>query len=179
MVLKILMSILEVERILVFLNNFRRGAVLAKKITCSTSGDADIVCYNYVEISMDPHLLNNFANEDGIGSFLMAHSCSEEFQRLKHRLLKEVLDIIENDLTENQRRIVKMTFVDGMTQDAISKKLGRCQTCIHKNLKGNLDYTNNGKRYGGAIKKIKKLCYKNEKILKILEEMKNYSIVSG
>jgi hypothetical protein len=36
---------------------------------------------------------------------------------------------------------------------------------------GNIDYANGKKRYGGAIKKLKKMCLKDGKIIYILNEM--------
>ena len=41
---------------------------MPKTITCSSS-DPDNIVHNYVEISMDPHLLNNFANSDSIAAY--------------------------------------------------------------------------------------------------------------
>ncbi|KKN37882.1 hypothetical protein LCGC14_0758910 [marine sediment metagenome] len=144
---------------------------MPKNFTCSSSGDPDII-NNYVEISIDPSLLNNFANEDSMESFLNSHACSEEFQVLKNELLYEVMDIIENCLTDKQREVMKMTYLEGKTQNEISTELGKHQTTIHKILQGNIDYNNQKKRYGGALKKIRKLCATNENIQNILIKMK-------
>ena len=145
---------------------------MPKNFTCSNSGDPDVVSHNYVEISIDPHLLNNFSNEEGMACFLEAYSCSEEFQKLKHDLLKEVMHIVEHCLTDKQREVMKMTYLEGKTQNDISSELGKHQTTIHKILQGNIDYNNQKKRYGGALKKIRKLCINNKKIQKILALMK-------
>ncbi|KKN17596.1 hypothetical protein LCGC14_0964290 [marine sediment metagenome] len=149
---------------------------MPKNFTCSSSGDLDIIPHNYVEISIDPHLLNNFSNEEGMASFLKAHSCSEEFQQLKHELLEEVMSIIEHCLTNKQREVMKMTYLEGKTQNEISSELGKHQTTIHKILQGNIDYGNQKKRYGGALKKIRKLCANSEKIQKILALMREQII---
>ena len=144
---------------------------MPKSFTCS-SGDPDGIVHNYIEISMDPHLLNNFANEDGIAAFLTSQACSEEFQKLKIELLEEVMYIINNCLTAKQREVMKMTYLEGKTQNEISAELGKHQTTIHKILQGNIDYNNQKKRYGGALKKIRKLCANNDKIKHILSQMK-------
>lgn len=144
---------------------------MPKNFICSSSGDQDISS-NYVEINMDPSLLNNFSNEDSIASFLSAYSCSEEFLKLKNELLEEVMNIIENCLTDKQREVMKMTYIEGKTQNQISAELGKHQTTIHKILQGNIDYNNQKKRYGGALKKIRKLCTNNKKIQEILKKMK-------
>ncbi len=150
---------------------------MPKNFTCSSSGDPDII-NNYVEISIDPNLLNNFANEDSMESFLSSSACSEEFQQLKNALLTEVMDIINNCLTDKQREVMKMTYLEGKTQNEISMELGKHQTTIHKILQGNIDYNNQKKRYGGALKKIRKLCATNENIQNILKKMREEHTVS-
>lgn len=144
---------------------------MPKNFTCSSSGDPDII-NNYVEISIDPNLLNNFSNEEGMEAFLNSRACSEQFQKLKVELLEEVMFIIENCLTEKQREVMKMTYLEGKTQNEISIELGKHQTTIHKILQGNIDYNNQKKRYGGALKKIRKLCNSNDKIQSILKQMR-------
>jgi len=144
---------------------------MPRSFTCS-SGDPDCVIHNYVEISMDPHLLNNFSNEDGIAAFLSSQACSEEFQKLRNELIEEVMYIINNCLTAKQKEVMKMTYLDGKTQNEISGELGKHQTTIHKILQGNIDYNNQKKRYGGALKKIRKLCAHNERIKHILNQMR-------
>jgi len=145
---------------------------MPKKFTCSNSGDSELISHNYVEISIDPHLLNNFANEDGMATFLKSSECSEEFQKLKAELMKEVMYIVENCLTDKQREVMIMTYLEGKTQQEISSELGKHQTTIHKIIKGNIDYGNQKKRYGGALKKMRKLCANSEKIQKILIKMR-------
>lgn len=151
---------------------------MPKNFTCSNSGDPELLSHTYVEISIDPHLLNNFANEEGMGAFLLSHACSEEFQKLKIDLLQEVMGIIDNCLTDKQKEVMKMTYLEGKTQNEISNELGKHQTTIHKILQGNIDYNNHKKRYGGALKKIRKLCLSNEKIQSILLKMREQSKVS-
>lgn len=147
---------------------------MPKNFTCSNSGDLDTYSNSFIEISIDPSLLNNFSNEEGIGAYLNSYSSSEEFKRLRSELFTEVMYIINNCLTAKQKQVMIMTYIDGKTQNEISIELGRHQTAIHKTLQGNIDYGNNGKRYGGAIKKIRKLCANNEKIQKILEQMREH-----
>lgn len=44
----------------------------------------------------------------------------------------------------------------GKTQNEIAEHLGITQSAVHKALRGNLDYRNDKKRYGGIFKKLKK-----------------------
>lgn len=145
---------------------------MTKNFSYASSGDGEISLNNFVEISIDPVLLNNFSTEDGISAYFNSCSTTEEFKQLRAELLKEVMGIIDQCLTDKQKEVIYMTYIEGKTQNEISIELGRHQTAIHKTLKGNIDYGNNGKRYGGALKKIRKLCRKNEKIQSILIKMR-------
>ena len=166
--IKIWMNTLDLEATLVL---FSKEAVLSKNIPYSKSGDQDILA-NYIEISIDPSLLNNFANEDGMETFLKTQERSEEFLALKNELIAEIMLIIKTSLTEKQKEVVLLTYVDGKTQNEISEELGKHQTTVHKLLRGNIDYKNNKKRYGGALKKIKKICRDHDKVQDILSRMR-------
>jgi len=82
----------------------------------------------------------------------------------------EVLRIIDTNLTARQAEVVTLRL-QGKTQIQIAEQLEIHQTTVHKLLMGNIDYANGKKRYGGAIKKLTKICFKDEKILGILAEM--------
>lgn len=127
---------------------------------------------SFVEISIDPTMFSAFSNENGMSAYLSTLVTSEEFKRLRVQLIKEVMHVIETGLTEKQKEIIRMTYIDGKTQQEISAALGRHQTAIHKTLQGNIDYSNDKKRYGGALKKIKRLCKQNKKIQEILSKIK-------
>lgn len=142
------------------------------KFAYTNSGNGEISLNSFIEISIDPILLNNFSTEEGIGAYFNSYSTSEDFQKLKIELLNEVMGIIDNCLTDKQKEVIYMTYMEGKTQNEISIELGKHQTTIHKILKGNIDYNNQKKRYGGALKKIKKLCSNNKKIQQILLKMR-------
>jgi len=142
------------------------------KIAYTSSGNGELLLNNFVEISIDPILLNNFSTEDGISAYFNSFSASEDFLKLRTELLQEVMYIINNHLTDKQKEVIRMTYMEGKTQNEISIELGKHQTTIHKILRGNIDYNNQKKRYGGALKKIKKLCANNEAIQNILLKMR-------
>lgn len=152
---------------------------MSKNISTSSSGDPEMISHSFVEISIDPGLLNNFANEDGMSAYLNSCAGSEEFQELRIELYEEVMKMIKECLTEKQKQVMIMTYIEGKTQNEISIELGRHQTAIHKTLQGNIDYGNNGKRYGGALKKLRKLCSSNEKIQSILRRMRDFHREAG
>lgn len=131
---------------------------------------SDSYQHKIVEITVDPVVLNDFPINNGLGAQMNLAKCSEEFYDLKERLMKEILRIIRNDLTERQAEVVTLRL-EGKTQIQIADQLGIHQTTVHKLLMGNIDYANGKKRYGGAIKKLKKICAKDKTVLEILRKM--------
>lgn len=127
--------------------------------------------YKIVEISFESLKLNNFSTERGMGQVLMANSCDERITDLKEELLDEIYDIVNGEyLTEHQKKILFMRLM-GKTQNDIAEHLGITQSAVHKAMHGNIDYKNQKKRYGGIIKKIKKICKNHERVNEILAEI--------
>lgn len=133
---------------------------------------SDSYQYKIVEITVDPVILNDFAVNNGLGAQLNIAKYSEEFYELKEKLMVEIYKIIENTLTDRQAEVIGLRL-KGSTQIQIAEELGIHQTTVHKLLSGNIDYANGKKRYGGAIKKLKKHCAKNPIILEILQKMED------
>ncbi len=127
--------------------------------------------YKIVEISFDQNKLNNFPQERGMSYMLSENEIDHRIADLREELLEEVHDFISGDyLTEHQKKVLLMRLM-GKTQNEIAKHLNITQSAIHKSIFGNIDYKNNKKRYGGIIKKLKRLCSTNENIAKILQEI--------
>ena len=145
---------------------------MPKGLTYVNSGDSDAAFNNFVEISIDPIVLNNYSSEEGMTAYFNNYASSEEFQSLRNDLVKEIMIIIDTRLTKKQKEVIMMTYLEGKTQNEISTELGKHQTTVHKILKGNIDYNNQKKRYGGALKKIRKICITNKKIQEILLKMR-------
>ena len=132
--------------------------------------------YKMVEISYEQHKLNNFPENKGITTILTENSYSDEIVAYRSELIEELFNIINSEnLTEHQRTVL-YHVLSGKTQNEIANELGITQSAVHKALRGNLDYKNKRKRYGGVFKKLKKLCKENPKVLEILsgiEELKS------
>jgi predicted transcriptional regulator len=128
---------------------------------------SDSYQHKIVEISVDPGILNDFTFGEGLGFLLNSSKFSEEFYELRQQLIQEVLRIVDTCLTKRQAEVISLRLRD-FTQIQIAEELGVHQTTIHKLLMGNIDYSNGKKRYGGAIKKLKKICSKDEKIVELL-----------
>ena len=136
----------------------------------SRKNKSDSYQWKIVEIPIDPTILNDFQLAEGLGAQLNLASYSERFYELRQELMIEVLRIIDTNLTARQAEVVTLRL-QGKTQIQIAEQLSIHQTTVHKLLMGNIDYANGKKRYGGAIKKLTKICFKDEKILNILAEM--------
>lgn len=93
---------------------------------------------------------------------------SDELLDLMQELAEHVREIIETQLTDRQREVVEKIYYEQMTQTEVAQELGLCQPTIHKVIFGNLDYQHGGKRYGGALKKLRKLAFVHPGIQKVL-----------
>jgi len=100
---------------------------------------------------------------------------SEELEYLRECLLKRLWEIVDEQLTDTQRRITHMYFEQGMTQFEISKNLGVTQSSIFKCMFGNANYKKGTKPifFGGAIKKLIKICSEDAECIRILKEIES------
>jgi len=135
---------------------------------------SDSYQYRIVEIAVDPSILGDFPFEDGLGAIIDVSGYSEELQDLRHELMDEVRRVIFSSLTKRQAEVLVLRL-QGKTQMEIAEELGVCQPTVHKIIHGNIDYKNNEARYGGALKKLRKLCTKDRRIMGVLEKIKVYN----
>jgi len=127
--------------------------------------------YKIVEISFEQNKLDNFPIERGISHILIENEPDEQINNLRMELIDELYDLISEDyLTPHQKKILTMRLM-GKTQNEIAEHLKITQSAIHKSLFGNIDYKNDKKRYGGIVKKLKKICQNNKSIQKILDNI--------
>lgn len=128
-----------------------------------------------LEVTVSDDHLNSFSNQNGLFHALNPFEYNEEIQILEDELLVEVMKVVNNNLTENQKNIMLMRL-DGYTQCEIAKVLGIHQSSVHKSIMGNLDVKKgltyvHKKRYGGTIHKLKKLIAQNKRVQQILLEI--------
>ncbi|HUU88833.1 MAG TPA: LuxR C-terminal-related transcriptional regulator [Candidatus Glassbacteria bacterium] len=138
-----------------------------------TKNRSDAYQPQLMEISVDPFVLGDLSLAQGM-SYRLEFDRSEKLMDLRDELKIEVMRIIETGLTKRQEQVVKLTL-NGETQNEIAKQLGINQTSVHKVIRGNIDYKNGKRRYGGAFKKLIKLCQKDEKIQDILNDIRELS----
>lgn len=131
---------------------------------------SDSVQHKYREILVDPTSMASFTFGQTIYEPVNSQKV-DELLDLTEQLMLKIKELIESKLTDRQTEVVKKIFFEQKTQMEVADSLGLCQTTIHKILKGNIDYANGGKRYGGALKKLKKLCSNDQEIQKILNKI--------
>jgi DNA-binding CsgD family transcriptional regulator len=112
---------------------------------------------------------------DVIEEFANEHSITNQMensivQSKRQELFNIVMEVAKERLTTRQIEILTL-FLGGLTQYEIGEKLGIHQTSVHKALYGSIDYSRS-KRYGGIVKKLRKYCGRNNKILNLLKEIK-------
>lgn len=119
---------------------------------------------------VDPTIMSSFSFGDMVYEDVDYHKV-DEMIGLTEELFARVKELIETKLTDRQTEVVQKIYFEQKTQMEVADSLGLCQTTIHKILKGNIDYAHGGIRYGGAIKKLRKLCDNDPDIQNILKKI--------
>lgn len=125
-----------------------------------------IIC----EMPCSNEILSDVADGAGISIQLNPFGYSEELAELKDQLKIEMWRLINEELTDRQAEVINLSS-KGFTQTEIAKQLGINQSSITKSIRGNCDYRNGKRIYGGASKKLKKLADKDEKIKNLLNRI--------
>lgn len=125
-----------------------------------------IIC----EAPCSNEILSEVADGMGVSSQLNPFGYSEELAELKDKLKLAMWRLINEELTDRQAEVIQLS-ASGLTQQEIAKQLGINQSSITKSIRGNCDYKNGRKIYGGASKKLKKFADKDDEIREILERI--------
>lgn len=129
--------------------------------------------YQYIlkEITTEDKYLIKYNNSQSIGSHLNPFKYDEKLLDLQDQLMARVWEVIELICTEKQKEILNLYFVDGYTQQEISRKLKICQASVVKSMQGNKDYKYIRKIYGGTLPKLKKALLKDPIYLDLLKQI--------
>ena len=125
-----------------------------------------IIC----EAPCSPEMLTEVADGDGISAQLNPFGYSEELAELKDKLKVAMWRLIKDSLTERQSEVIQL-LNEGKTQMEVARVLGVNQSSVTKSLRGNCDYKNGKKVYGGAQKKLRKMADRDEEIQIILSKI--------
>ena len=110
------------------------------------------------EIGVEPEIIESFSEKDALW-----HETEEEQEQRynkeykKSHILPVIMDIIENDLTDMQKVCIKMHFLHERTREEVAQTLGISRRVVTQHIYG---IFRQGKRVGGGIEKIKKICQK-------------------
>ncbi|HUR78069.1 MAG TPA: sigma-70 family RNA polymerase sigma factor [Acidimicrobiales bacterium] len=85
----------------------------------------------------------------------LAEDEDPERAAVRDEMLDLLRDLVATRLTTRQRQIVELYFTDGLTQAEIASHLGIAQQVVSKQLFGVM---RDGKRVGGAIRRLRQLC---------------------
>jgi len=99
-----------------------------------------------------------FAVEDGLW-YEDPEDLAERHRRVgrARALWPKIRAIIEQILTDRQREVVLLYFIEELNQRQIAERLGITQQSVSEHLYGK---ARNGRVVGGAIRKLRKACIK-------------------
>lgn len=127
----------------------------------------------YCELLFSNDMMADFSENAGLAASFNDEEraiLKEELLDLKEQLRTEFWRLVDEELTERQRSVMKL-YAEGYTQCEIARKLSVNQSSITKSLRGNCDYRNGRKVYGGSCRKLQKLAAKDEKIQNIIKRI--------
>lgn len=135
-----------------------------------TKNRSDKYQHLLLESQHSPEMMAEFSNDDSMYSRLNPFGYNEEILELKDKLRAAFWRIVETQLTQRQKEVIRL-YAEGYTQIEIAKKLNVNQSSITKSINGNCDYRNGRRVYGGARKKLKKIADKDPEIQEILKKI--------
>ena len=114
---------------------------------------------DFWEVVVERARLEAFANEDALWHEYNRSLPEERRRHEKHtrRVFQQVNELIRTELTARQRQTVRLYYFARLTEEEIGRRLGIPQQVVSQHLHGIL---RNGRRVGGAIPKLRKICGK-------------------
>lgn len=79
----------------------------------------------------------------------------EDEDEAREEMFALLRELVATGLTERQRQIVQLTYDEQLTQAEVAARLGISQQVVSKQLFGAV---RDGKRIGGAIRRLRQLC---------------------
>lgn len=113
------------------------------------------------EVSVDPSILESVLIAPDVLAQLLNtpedEHAAREREQVRDRAVEMVREFIQTQLTPDQRRVIDLYFYQGKTQSQIAEELHISQQAVSRHIFGAL---REGRRVGGALRKLKKLCEK-------------------
>jgi len=123
----------------------------------------------FAELPYSNEMMSQLAEQEGVLT-RNDPELRERYLEAKERLRLAFWRLVDDQLTERQREVMKL-YCAGFTQIEIARKLNVNQSSITKSINGNCDYRNGKRIYGGAKKKLRRLAEKDKEIQGILAEL--------
>ena len=102
---------------------------------------------DFWEITLAAEGWERFAGEDALW-----HESAEDARARQHSQVRAIIDAV---LTERQREIVLLYYVEGLNQRQIAERLNIAQQSVSEHLFGK---ARGGRTVGGALRKLRKVC---------------------
>jgi RNA polymerase sigma factor (sigma-70 family) len=113
---------------------------------------------DFWEVVVERFRMEAFAEEDALWQeYRVSDSQAEGYRKRTREAFRQILGLIRAELTQRQREVVQLHFLGGLTETEIGRRLDIPQQVVSQHLHGVL---RKGKRVGGAIPKLRKLCRK-------------------
>ncbi|MEW6749654.1 MAG: sigma factor-like helix-turn-helix DNA-binding protein [Candidatus Latescibacterota bacterium] len=111
---------------------------------------------DFWELRLDPHDLDRFANEAAIW-YETTEDSADRLHRQRHteQLVRPILELVGQALTDKQRQAFLLYFLEQKTQEEVAAILGISRRVVSQHLFG---ICRNGRHVGGAVQKLRKLC---------------------
>ncbi|MFC1736803.1 sigma-70 family RNA polymerase sigma factor [Candidatus Hydrogenedentota bacterium] len=111
---------------------------------------------DFWEVVVEREQLESYALEDSLWHDYNKSGATRERRKKRTReTFRQVNELIRTELTARQREVVRLYYFKKLTQEEISRLLDIPQQVVSQHLFGIL---RNGKRTGGAIPRLRKLC---------------------
>lgn len=112
---------------------------------------------DFWEIPVPPEYFDQLTTEDHLWHQYASDEYRDARRVERQKILKQIHQIISKELTGRQNDCVQLYFYEGKTQDEIGDILGISRRVVSQHLFG---VTRDGRKVGGAINKIRKICRK-------------------
>jgi RNA polymerase sigma factor (sigma-70 family) len=107
------------------------------------------------EIPVEPRKLEAFSTGCALWKPTARTVGTATRDKQKRELVDALLRLIQDELTDRQRECIQLYFFEGRSQQEIADALGIGRRVVSQHLFG---IRRNGRRVGGAMKRIRKLC---------------------
>jgi FixJ family two-component response regulator len=121
------------------------------------------------EIPIKASALEYLADRNGT---VWTDTRSEELRDLQAELVQAMNKVATRNLTEKQLEVYR-PLAEGYSQKEIATKLNLSAEAINKRILGSLIYSgpSKGKRHGGLMRRLQRLCLKDAECIKILKKI--------